>query len=446
MKNWNSGKDNKILNIAIQNKTRSYLLDMMHKLSINLKDIIEINTDSIYFLKNNINLDIIKNEINDKITGWKVINDNKKTQNFMFNNSSFELIEEPYFFSNNNNKYYFNLQFAGGGKTYNIKKTIDEEITKNKNYSYIILSSYNDFLTFYRKQNYNNNTIAHYIYNPEKIKEITEKNIYVDEAGITNINEYLFLFRHINKNFYFFGDNQQLKPVKSFNLSDKFINKIATNINTSWTNKRNTFTKDKYIKLIEKGEDEKYIKKQLEKYNTPWEFADILIAYENETVNKYNKKVLEFHKKEFNKNNISLNIPIINCNNGVKVINKETLTEEIIFNRHSFNIIEKFDNKYIINDTVNNYLIDKESLINNFKVGYCITLYASQGKTFNSFFFCPEDVRHLKKKGALYTLISRLHFKDKNDIKNKYYTENCETLKKNISNISMFKNIIIKKK
>ena len=62
--------------------------------------------------------------------------------------------------------------------------------------------------------------------------------------------------------------------------------------------------------------------------------------------------------KSFDKNNISLDIPVINTLNGVKVINMTNEQEEIIFNRHSFKIIEKTkDNKYIIDDTINLLLI-----------------------------------------------------------------------------------------
>ena len=72
---------------------------------------------------------------------------------------------------------------------------------------------------------------------------------------------------------------------------------------------------------------------------------------------------------------------------------------------------------------INKFIIDKDNLLENFKLGYCITLYASQGKTFNNFHFLKEDINHLRKKGALYTLISRLHFSDK-----KLYKENIQKL------------------
>ena len=50
-----------------------------------------------------------------------------------------------------------------------------------------------------------------------------------------------------------------------------------------------------------------------------------------------------------------------------------------------------------------------------FKLGYCITLYGAQGKTFKKIHYVNEfkDIRALTKQGALYTLISRLKFSDK---------------------------------
>ena len=424
LKNWNVGKDNKPLNIMIKNKAHSYILDIINKLKIKKEDIIEINTDGIYIKNSNkYNISLIKNEPQ-ILTGWKYKYGYKKPFEPEYKEASKEIQILKYFFQNNNNKYDFNLQLAGGGKTTTIKKIIDEELKKNSKYDYIILSSYNDFLTDYRKNGYKTNTIAHYTYRRDDIKTIREKNIYVDECGVLSIDDYLFLMRHTKKNYYFYGDTLQLKPVQSNNLNNYFINYVATNINNNWTNRRNTFTKEKYIKLIENGNDLEYIEKQLTKYNTPLDNADILICYENETANKYNNVMLNKLNKSFDKNNISLDIPVINTLNGVKVINMTNEQEEIIFNRHSFKIIEKTkDNKYIIDDTINKFIIDKDNLLENFKLGYCITLYASQGKTFNNFHFLKEDINHLRKKGALYTLISRLHFSDK-----KFYKENIQKM------------------
>ena len=60
-------------------------------------------------------------------------------------------------------------------------------------------------------------------------------------------------------------------------------------------------------------------------------------------------------------------------------------------------------------------------------MGYCITLYASQGKTFNKIHYVRDELdrKALTKEGALYTLISRLKFSNR-------YEYEIETLKANI--------------
>lgn len=416
IKNNDMGKDNKPLNIMIRNKAQSYLIDMIQKLKIKFDDIIEINTDCIY-IKNADNYKI--NDINFSVDqhifkGWKIEKGIKDTQiknlNFLLNNNEIEA--EKYFYEENGNSYSFNLEYAGGGKTHRIKKIIDEKLKANPNYSYIILSPFHDFLTDFRKNGYNAHTIAHYKFNNFEIKE---KNIYVDEWGICTLEDNFYLLRHQNKNYHFYGDIQQLKPVGSDNLNMDFIEKIATKLNTNWTNYRNTFTKEFYDDLIENGNSEKKIKEMLLTYNSPIDEADKIIAYYNESVDKYNKYFLDKNNKKFDEKEISMNIPITNTVNRLAVINYETNETEYIYNRHSFNTIGKEGNNIIVSDNLKKYKIDKEIILQKFKLGYCITLYGAQGKTFKKIHFVNEfkDIRALTKQGALYTLISRLKFSDK---------------------------------
>ena len=221
-KNDNMGRDNRPLNIMIKNKAQSYIIDLIQKYNIDSNDIIEINTDAIYMTNSNkYKFDIIDDSKN--FIGWKFEKQYKKPQDFNYNLYPTELTEDKYFYSTNGNKYYFNLQYAGGGKTTNIKNIIDKELKKNKNYEYVIISPYNDFLIEYRKNGYKAHTIAHYKLHNIEIKE---KNIFVDEYGICGVEDNLYLFRHKNKNIYFYGDMNQLQPVQSNNLNNDFIKKI----------------------------------------------------------------------------------------------------------------------------------------------------------------------------------------------------------------------------
>jgi hypothetical protein len=151
--------------------------------------------------------------------------------------------------------------------------------------------------------------------------------------------------------------------------------------------------------------------------------------------------MLKEYNKQFNENIIDIDIPILNTENNLSVLTPKGEIEHI-YNRHSFNIIEKTEtNEYIIFDGINKYIVSKEILLKYFKVAYCITLYASQGKTFNKIHYVKDkiDRKALSKDGALYTLISRLKFDDKE----KY---EIEILKNNILNdtqeiFSMYENI-----
>ena len=194
-----------------------------------------------------------------------------------------------------------------------------------------------------------------------------------------------------------------------------FIKSLATKLNTDWKNYRNTFTQEFYDDLIENGNDLTKINEMLLTYNSPIDQADKIIAYYNESVDKYNKYFLEKNNKKFDNNEISLNIPIINTENRLPILNCDTNQIEYIYNRHSFNIIDKLDNIIIVSDDLKKYKIDKDIILKFFKIGYCITLYGAQGKTFKKIHYVNEfkDIRALTKQGALYTLISRLKFNDK---------------------------------
>ena len=142
-------------------------------LELKKDDIIEINTDCFYIKdSNNYDLTKINNNPND-FKDWKTTKGYKKEQlqNFNLKLNENKPDKTKYFYDLHENQYNFNLEYVGGGKTYRIKKQIKNEIKKNNKYSYIILSSFNDFITEYRKDGLNAYTIAHYIYHNKTIKE-----------------------------------------------------------------------------------------------------------------------------------------------------------------------------------------------------------------------------------------------------------------------------------
>jgi hypothetical protein len=441
MINKHMGEDNKPLHILIRDISQLYILEMINKLKISKEKLIEINTDSIYFVDddNKIDLSNVDNDPNN-FKKWKIEKGYKSTQlkSFKYSENNIEPQKDIYFYEKNKNKYNFNLEYAGGGKTYRIKKIIDEELKKNPKYSYIILSSFNDFITDYRKNGYNTATIAYCMFHDINIKE---KNIYIDEFGICSLNEILYLFRHFNKTFNIYGDLKQLTPVNSKKINLEFIKSIANEYNTDWKNMRNAFTKEFYDFLID-DKIKKNVKQLVNIYNYPMEKASKIICYYNNTADKYNKIMLEKNNQSFNKNNISVGIPIKNNTNRLEV--KKTNGEiDLIFNRHSFNITKKNnENEYIINDDINDYIISKDVLLQNFSVAYCLTLYSVQGKTYDSIYYVNDeaDRNALNNKGALYTLISRLRFKDILEYENKVFEENIKSDNEEFNNIINFFN------
>lgn len=126
--------------------------------------------------------------------------------------------------------------------------------------------------------------------------------------------------------------------------------------------------------------DIKNINKIINVYNSPIKQVNKIIAFYNDTVDKYNKMMLKEYNKKLNENNIDIDIdiPILNTENNLSVKTPKGEIEQI-YNKHSFNIVEKIidTDEYIICDSVNKYIVNKEILLKNFKVAYCITLYAS---------------------------------------------------------------------
>jgi len=181
------------------------------------------------------------------------------------------------------------------------------------------------------------------------------------------------MFRYQYKNFHLFGDDKQLVPVKSSKVNVNFLKQIAYDFNTNWTNKRNKFTKEFYDELINE-KDIKNINKIVNVYNSPIKQANKIIAFYNDTIDKYNKIMLNEYNKQFNEKNIDIDIPILNTKNNLSVKTPKGEIDQI-YNKHSFNIIQKINNKdeYIICDGVNKYIISKEILLKYFKVAYCIT-------------------------------------------------------------------------
>ena len=104
---------------------------------------------------------------------------------------------------------------------------------------------------------------------------------------------------------------------------------------------------------------------------------------------------------------------------GVKILCKTNkLADEKNLMYNNFDYIVKRD---FIEDGIrkleldNGYVMKFSDIGSNFDLGYCVTLYAAQGRTLKSFYYCREDNKFLQKGRALYTLISRLEQSEKKE-------------------------------
>ena len=111
-------------------------------------------------------------------------------------------------------------------------------------------------------------------------------------------------------------------------MNENFLKQIAYDYNTKWTNKRNTFTKEFYDELINE-KDIKNINKIVNVYNSPIKQANKIIAFYNDIVDKYNKMMLKEYNKQFNENNIDIDIPILNTENNLSVKTPKGEIEQI---------------------------------------------------------------------------------------------------------------------
>ena len=376
----------------IKDNSRISVYKMMRKLNLKNTDIKQVKTDSITFKTISKNYE---NYINDELVGWK-----KETFRKM-NKPSIENVETPTFFYSNNGNGTLITGYAGCGKTYDILNTIIPKLNKSK--SYTVLTPSHTSLEEYRTNNISCDVIQKYTM-ANKIPD--EDIIIVDEIGMIGSNMWSLLYKCklAGKQIIAYGDFNQLSPVEDGLTFDNknFLDLMFLRHKKNNNNHRNDFTHEYYDKLRDdrnRVEWKKIRDESIDKYNTPYEDAEIIIAYTNTTRNEYNKLMCD-------KLGITNEFDI-----GAKVICKTNKLRKFdIYNNFQFTVDYRDDHdivlvsKHGIKYTLPIHTFNNK---NYFDFGYCVTLYAVQGSSLNSFHYCLEDIRHLNGRG-LYTLISRL--------------------------------------
>ena len=385
---------NKPISIQIKDRTRLDTFETMNYIGLKDKDIKQIKTDAITFKKSfETQLKLLKVKGED-LGDWK----EEKTDKFFKEKQKIK--KEPPTFRNN----FINFGFieegnAGCGKTerakLEVKYIIDKMLDEDSKDDYLILSSSHATLLEYRKLGYKCDVIQKYIYG----KLPTEDFLIVDEWGMIDETGWNTLYACAlnGKMIHAYGDGTQLEPVRSGACDNKiFIDMMFREKRKSRENWRNNFTEEYYEKLkrMKKRED---ITKEINKHNTPYQEAEMIICMTNKYRIKYNE-LMKIHNNIENK-----------TDKGAKLICRSNDTKQYnIYNNFVFDVIKSFEHYCMLYDGLDYYMVSCKDINKYFDYGYARTLYSVQGQSVKSFFYDTNDCWFKYDGRTLYTLISRL--------------------------------------
>ena len=368
----------------IKDNSRISVHKMMYKLKLKSTDIKQIKTDAITF--KSISTEY-KHYINNEISGWKEIDFTQMSKPNIYN------VDPPTFFYKTIDNDKLVTGYGGCGKSYDIMNNVIPKLDK----TYIVLSPSHKALDEYRKLEFNCAVIQKYT-SSNTLPD--EHYIIVDEVGMIDNQmwDMLYKCKLSNKEIMSYGDFGQLLPVgcdKPFD-NPNFLNMMFSKQLVNDKNYRNSFTHEYYDTL--RFNATKLRNQELEKYNTKYEDAELIIAYKRTTRDDYNEKICEY-----------LNIESL-CDIGAKVICKtNALREYNIYNNMCFTVKDVEQKTITIETATTSHRIPikKFKRKNFFDYAYALTLYAVQGSSLESFHYCKEDINFLNGR-SLYTLISRL--------------------------------------
>ena len=364
--------------IQVKDRTNQILYEKMEELNLTDDDIVQINTDSITFYKNsNLNLNLSAT-----LDGWKKGEHNKTITASIFDNSP------PFttFFQTLPNDNTIITGYAGNGKSYHIQNKLD--LTDA-----IILSSKHSAIRQHREKNFNAEVIQKFcaFRKNQKTTFPAEHHIIVEECGILTREHWDFLHKCVllKKKLTLFGDFNQLLPVDEIYTFNRpqYINMIFQHQSQKLDNWRNNFTLEYYDSLINGDID--YLKREIRKYSTSKpEEADVIIAYRNTIVNKYNDYMLNYHNKTIADDDV----PIMCITNDLR---NHDYYNNFLFKSQEIPLTDEKQKELRTNDKY-------------FRVAYARTLYNLQGDEVRSYYMAEEDLHWFANPRMAYTLISRL--------------------------------------
>lgn len=424
--------DNLPISLQVKSKAYELLSDKIIELQIPQENIIQINTDSIFFIdtSSKYKYDNFSTEEHEKMkqdfNGWKILKDFKSSP-------SSEIICKNYFpetlklKNQNNNSRILHMKYAGNGKTHYIVKELVPKL-KKEGKTYIVLTPTHSTLEEYKNisdsqvikekfyvdnklpydKNYvgeiNCGIIQEYCFN-NSVPEVDY--VIIDEIGFcgSSVHEFIYKLNYLSKSYECFGDFNQLLPVgESIPFNQKhYINYMFSEIRTEYANFRNNFTKEFYNSII----TSKYIPLEIVlQYSTPIkkiDFTDplqVCICYRNKTRDVTNELILK--QLGLKENSI-----------GVRLLCVDNLLRKYqIWNNTQFTITKKSKTSITLTDSNNkSYKLKRRTVKAHFRPAYCINVYSAQGKSLNAYNWIRSDDFILSEKFAeniAYTIVSRL--------------------------------------
>ena len=381
----------KPVSIQVKDNARKTLYEAMVKLGLKNKDIIQVKTDSISFLKDSIEAPdqwefICKRLcVSSDIFGWK------KEKYKPINSQDVYASDKMTFHNNTEGKNTLYDCYAGTGKSYQVVNNI----IPNMEGSYMILTPSHSTIEEYRKLNFNCEVIQKFSFSNTTPKEDT---IIIDEIGLADRKSQDVIYKCYlqGKNIIALGDGKQLLPVgvsEPF-WSDHFMKQFYRNKVELKTNYRNNFTIEYYDKLINNSVN---LNHEVLKYSSDnWYDAERIICYRNETANTYNKMWLNKNNKE--------SMWFVGA--SLRCTTNDIGPDTGIYNNFYVKIAGFSKHDIIFEDGTR---VNKEKAVKHkwFTLGYASTLYGAQGRGFKSYYYPKEDLYFINGRSA-YTLISRL--------------------------------------
>ena len=417
----------------VKNMSRRVLYEKMKEMDLSTNDIIQIKTDSIKYVTCFKQIsDLIDTtkpyKLEDYMRCWKTetvseIEDDWGTNTKLCDKLWNDKPLLPVNISECTQKLI--KRYAGAGKTYYVKNIVSSLNGK----SYKIFTPTHQSLKGYKDLGFNCDVIQTIKYSrilPE------EDLIIIDEFGMcdSSAHDLVMALKIKNKEYICLGDFNQLRPtdeyIKRYDM-DHYIAFLFNTVDSTYTNFRNTFTKQYYDSLIKSTEvsnpltnEPTYCVREVHKYSTRYpEDAEFILCYRIRTARCYNTymlSVLKLERYDIGTKYICLTRKYSRCDSITReYMDGYTDDNEScgIESKTIFTIVDIVDNiaECITLDNKVKYMIPMKKIKTaNFQLAYAVNIHNMQGSSISSYYWASEDDAFITNTIA-YVVISRLQNK-----------------------------------